>query len=54
MPEDAMILTIVMMTVVVGFIATLLAEPHDVPPFPVWNDELERRLLRERKIDRGW
>ena len=50
-----MILTLVMMTVViVGIVAMLLAEPGRVPRYPVWSDELERRLLRERKIDNGW
>jgi hypothetical protein len=50
-----MILTIVMMTiVVVGLAAIALAEPRTTYETVVWNDDAERRLLRERKFDRGW
>jgi hypothetical protein len=49
-----MILIIVMTTiVVVGLAAIALAEPKRSYAV-VWNDEAERRLLRERKFDRGW
>ncbi len=49
-----MLIFIVMSTViVVGLAATMLAEPGR-PQFSVWNDETERRLLRERKIGSGW
>lgn len=50
-----MILTIVMATlVIVGLVAIALAQPRPSPHFVVWNDEAERRPLRERKIDAGW
>ena len=50
-----MILTIVMATIViVGLVAIALAQPRTTPQFVVWNDEAERRLLHERKIDTGW
>jgi hypothetical protein len=39
--------------VIVGLIAIVLAQPGP-PQFVVWNDETERRLLHERKIDVGW
>ena len=48
-----MLLIIVMATVVaVGLVAIALAEPHR-PEVVVWNDEAERRLLRE-KFAAGW
>jgi hypothetical protein len=54
-PEEPVILTIVMATlVIVGLVAIALAQPRPSPHFVVWNDEAERRLLRERKIDAGW
>jgi hypothetical protein len=54
-PEEPVILTIVMATIViVGLVAIALAEPHPRTHFVVWNDETERRRLRERKIDTGW
>ena len=50
-----MILTLVMTTiVVVGLAAIALAEPRTTYETVVWNDEAERRLLRERNVDRGW
>jgi len=50
-----MILLIVMATVIiVGLTAIALAEPRRTHEIVVWNDETERRLLRERKIDTGW
>jgi hypothetical protein len=54
-PEEPVILTIVMATIViVGLVAIALAEPRPGPHVVVWNDEAERRLLRERKINTGW
>jgi hypothetical protein len=56
MPEEIMfILLIVLATVViVGIAAIALAEPRPSYEIVAWNDEAERRLLRERKIDAGW
>ncbi len=51
-----MLLIIVMATVVVaGLAAIALAEPHR-PRYEVvvWNDDAERRLLRDRKLSAGW
>jgi hypothetical protein len=49
-----MLLIIVMATVVaIGLAAIALAEPHR-PEVVVWNDEAERRLLRDRKFSAGW
>ena len=49
-----MLFMIVLMTViVVGLTAIALAEPRSSYE-PPWSDDMERRLLRERKIDRGW
>jgi hypothetical protein len=54
-PEEPVILTIVMATIViVGLVAIALGQPRPTPRVVVWNDEAERRLLRERKIDIGW
>lgn len=48
-------LIIVMTTiVVVGLLAIGLAQPPKPREIPVWNDETERQLLRERRIDTGW
>ena len=50
-----LILLIVLATVViVGIAAIALAEPRPSYEIVAWNDEAERRLLRERKIDTGW
>jgi hypothetical protein len=51
-----MLLIIVMTTVViVGLAAIALAEPHRQRyEVVVWNDEAERRLLRDRKFSAGW
>ncbi|GAC1402344.1 MAG: hypothetical protein NVSMB64_02010 [Candidatus Velthaea sp.] len=55
MPEGPMIFTIALMTIVIiGIAATMLAQPRVASHDPIWSDELERRLLRERKIDSGW
>jgi hypothetical protein len=49
-----MLLFIVMTTIiVVGLIAIATAHPPS-PDVPVWNDETERRMLRERKNTIGW
>ena len=49
-----MVLFIVMTSVIVfGLIAIALAHPPQGETI-VWNDETERRLLRERKITVGW
>lgn len=48
-------LIIVMTTIViVGLVAIALAQPAQPREIPVWNDETERRLLRERRINGGW
>ncbi|HEV2738926.1 MAG TPA: hypothetical protein VGU66_10140 [Candidatus Elarobacter sp.] len=50
-----MLLIIVMTTVViVGLPAIALAEPRHAHEIVVWNDEAERRLLRDRKFNAGW
>ena len=50
-----LILLIVLTTVViVGLAAIALAEPGGTYEPAVWNDEAERRLLRERRVDAGW
>jgi hypothetical protein len=50
-----MILIIVMATIViVGLAAIALAQPATQAEIVVWNDEAERRLLRERKFGTGW
>ena len=50
-----MLLIIVMTTVVVGLVAIALAEPRHAPhQIIAWNDEAERRLLRDRKFSAGW
>jgi hypothetical protein len=49
------IFTIVMATVVaVGLVAIALAHPRPTHELVVWNDETERRLLRERRVHTGW
>ncbi|MDB5027489.1 MAG: hypothetical protein JWO66_1178 [Candidatus Eremiobacteraeota bacterium] len=49
-----LILSIAFATIVIaGLAAIAWAEPRP-SDFVVWNDETERRLLRERKIDAGW
>jgi hypothetical protein len=54
-PEDPMLLLLIVLATVVtvGLAAIALAEPR---PYEIvaWNDDAERRLLRERKIDTGW
>ena len=50
-----MLLLIVMSTVIaVGLAAIALAQPPRSPEVVVWNDEAERRLLREQRINTGW
>ena len=50
-----LLLLIVLATVVaVGLAAIALAEPRRSYEIVAWNDDAERRLLRERKIDAGW
>ena len=49
-----MVLFIVMTSVIVlGLIAIALGQPPHNETI-VWNDDTERRLLRERKITVGW
>jgi hypothetical protein len=55
LPEKTMILTLVLLTVVgVGLAAIALAEPRRSPYVGVWNDETERRLLREGIARGNW
>jgi hypothetical protein len=50
-----MLLIIVMATVVViGLAAIALAEPRQPREVVVWNDDVERRLLYDRKLHTGW
>lgn len=50
-----LILIIVMATVVVvGLTAIALAEPRRPYQVVAWNDEAERRMLRERRAATGW
>jgi hypothetical protein len=50
-----MLLTIVLATIVTaGLIAIALAHPHAADNGAVWNDEAERRMLRERTVRLGW
>ena len=54
LPEDPMLLFIVMSSIIgIAIVAMVLAHPARVE-FVVWNDETERRLLRERKNTVGW
>ncbi|GAC1576468.1 MAG: hypothetical protein NVS3B7_09400 [Candidatus Elarobacter sp.] len=49
-----MVLLIVMVTVIfVGIAAIALAQPRQPHEIVVWNDETERRILRERTIHLG-
>jgi hypothetical protein len=49
-----MLLFIVMTSIIViGLLAIALAHPPRVD-LVVWNDELERQLLRERQNSVGW
>ena len=48
-------LIIVMTTIIiVGLLAIALAQPEKPREILVWNDETERQLLRQRRIDGGW
>ncbi|MDB5093869.1 MAG: hypothetical protein JWO85_1970 [Candidatus Eremiobacteraeota bacterium] len=50
-----MIVFVVMSTIiVVGLAAMWLVQPPSDPEIVVWNDEAERRMLRERKVNTGW
>jgi hypothetical protein len=50
-----MIVIIVLLTVVaVGLAAIALAEPRRSPYVEVWNDEAERRLLRDGHAGGAW
>jgi len=50
-----MILILVLLTIVaVGLAAIALAEPRRSPYIGVWNDEAERRLLRDASAGRVW
>jgi len=50
-----MLLIIVMATVVIiGLAAIALAEPRQHREVVVWNDDVERRLLHDRKLHAGW
>jgi len=54
-PEEVVILFVVLSTIiVVGLTAMWLAQPPSYPEIVVWNDEAERRMLRERKVETGW
>ena len=48
------ILLVLTTIVIVGLAAIALAEPRRTYEVVVWNDEAERRLLRERRADTGW
>ncbi|HEV3086273.1 MAG TPA: hypothetical protein VGX96_03525 [Candidatus Elarobacter sp.] len=50
-----MILFLVLATVVaVGLASIALAEPRRAPYTGVWNDEAERRMLREGRAGSAW
>lgn len=50
-----MVLLIVMATIVfVGLTAIACAQPRSAQEIVVWNDDLERRMLRERTQRGGW
>ncbi len=50
-----LILIIVMATViVVGLTAIAFAEPRRAYEIVAWNDEAERRMVRERGTTAGW
>jgi hypothetical protein len=54
-PEETMLLIIVMSTIViVGLTAIALAHPRPADQLVVWNDDVERRLLREHPVRTGW
>jgi hypothetical protein len=55
MPEEPMLIILMTTIVIVGLAAIALAQPPKPREIVVWNDETERRLLRERRIDgSGW
>jgi hypothetical protein len=56
MPEEPMLILLIVLATVVtaGLAAIALAEPRRSFEVVAWNDDFERRLLRERKIDAGW
>jgi len=51
MPEEPMLIILMTTIVIVGLVAIALAQPPKPREILVCNDETERRLLRERKID---
>jgi hypothetical protein len=54
-PEEVVFVFVVMSTIiVVGLAAMWLAQPSSDSEIIVWNDEAERRMLRERKVNTGW
>ena len=54
-PEEPMILTLVMATIViVGLIAIAFAEPRRNHEIAVWSDEVERHLLHDGKYTSPW
>jgi hypothetical protein len=54
-PEEVVIVFVVMSTIIiVGLAAMWLAQPPSDPQIVVWNDEAERRMLRERRVNTGW
>jgi hypothetical protein len=54
-PEEVVIVFVVMSTIIViGLAAMWLAQPPSHPEIVVWNDEAERQMLRERKVNTGW
>jgi len=54
MPEETMLIIVMTTIVIVGLVAIALAQPTQPREILVWNDETERRLLRERRINGGW
>jgi hypothetical protein len=53
--EEPMIPFIVMSTIIiVGLIGIALGYPRRSEDIVVWNDETERRMLREGKHNAGW
>ncbi len=50
-----MLIILLTSIVIVGLVAIALAQPAQPREILIWNDETERRLLRERKVDgSGW
>jgi hypothetical protein len=50
-----MLLIIVMSAIIIaGLAAIALAQPRPADQIVVWNDDVERRLLREQPVRTGW